>query len=200
MTYEDMKGLVKDFINRSDLPDSLLEKSIQVTLQRLQRTLRVPSMERKAIITLTAGENRMDIMGDYLSMRLILAGGSPVERKSHSYISGLEPTAKGQPLYFSRDVSEFVFYPTPDTDTEVSLSYYAEAAPLVNPEDTNLFLKLASDVILYGALTYLAEYFNDNRGEHWEAKYNQRYLEVETHATEQEYSGSSLAIGTTEDY
>lgn len=200
MTFSEIKLLIRDFVNRSDLSESLLEKAVTVSLQRLQRPLRIPPMEKLATASLVVGEDRVTIVGDYLELIMLTANGIPLERKSMEYLASLDSTAKGTPQYFARELGQFVVYPKPDTDVSVRMTYYAEVNALVEPTDTNVFLRLSPDVILYGALAFLAEYYQDVRGDQWAAKFVQHAQELSDQAYEQEYSGSTLSFNSTAEY
>lgn len=193
MTYAELKLMVRGYINRTDLSEDFLASSINMGIQKLQRQLRLPFMERQANTTLTAGTNKATIIGDYLELINIWVDGRPLERKSLDYVTGLQDNG-GTPEFFARLGGEWVFYPTPRADVDVSILYYGEFTPLVNPTDTNTLLRISSDAVLWATLAFLGEYFEDTRTDRWNAKMQEVINELELQAQDQEISGSTLAI------
>lgn len=187
-TYGDLKAAVADFINRTDASPQLIERSIQVALQRIYRTLRIPSMERLATVTLEAGENTIPIVGDMLEVKSLYGDRGPLERKSLDWLVA-QPEATGYPAFFARQVDSHVVYPTPDRQVTLRLVYYEEFTPLQADTDTNNLLQVGFDALLFGALTYLGEYFSDKRVAQWEVRFNEAVQAIQHQADGAEYAG-----------
>lgn len=192
-TLGGLKDTIRDFINRTDLSDAMLTSAINVAIQRIQRQLRIPAMEAQFNMTLEAGYNQIAIAGDYLELKNITANGVQMERKSSDYISTLEQTP-ATPFYFTRVLGNWEVYPVPQADVEISYIYYKEFDQLVNPEDTNILLRISGDLVLWASLGFLGEYFEDARADKWNMKTQEVISELTNQAMEQEYSGSALAI------
>ena len=198
-TLQGIKTLIRGFINRTDLSEDLLESAINVALQKAQRKLRVPFMEISGTVTLAAGDNVTPIPGNYLELKSMYANKKPLERKSLGYLYSLQETT-GTPIYFAREGGSWLLYPTPDGPVELKSIFYGELEPLEEPEDTNVLLAISSDMVLWWALSFLGEWFEDARSDKWEAKAIGIALELQEQADTQEYSGSTLFINNTSDY
>ena len=99
----------------------------------------------------------------------------------------------GTPLYFAREQANFLLYPSPLSGT-LTLNYYSQYEDMVNDSDENALAAIASDLIIYGALTYAADYFLDERTQLFEAKYQAFFTEIQQQADDQELTGSLQAI------
>jgi hypothetical protein len=77
------------------------------------------------------------------------------------------------PKVFARRGGYWVLGPQPAVGSVVEIVYYAEFAPLLNPTDTNTISRIAWDAVIYGALAAACDYYNDERGQLFEARYKQ---------------------------
>jgi hypothetical protein len=78
---------------------------------------------------------------------------------------------------------------------EVYLVYYASQPSLVNDTDTNLFSTVASDLLLYAALSYATDYFVDDRVTAFEARFTSLFgdLVEQANQTDMEQSAQQIA-------
>jgi hypothetical protein len=65
---------------------------------------------------------------------------------------------------------------------------------LVNPTDTTPMTLVASELIIYAALTFAADYYLDERAALFEGKFNQFMAEHQEMANDQELNGGTQAI------
>ena len=77
------------------------------------------------------------------------------------------------PRVFARRGGYWVIGPQPAEGRVIEIVYYAEFSPLINPTDTNTISRIAWDAVIYGALAAACDYFNDERGQLFEARYKQ---------------------------
>jgi hypothetical protein len=77
------------------------------------------------------------------------------------------------PRVFARRGGYWVLGPSPAVGSTIEMVYYATFTPLVNPTDTNILTQSAWDVVVYGALAAAADYYNDDRSQMFDARYNQ---------------------------
>ena len=99
----------------------------------------------------------------------------------------------GKPQYFVRQTSNLLLYPQPSTGT-LSLYYYSEFPPLVNATDANPLTQTASDLILYAALGFAADFYLDERAEVFEVKYQGFLAEIQDQSQSQELMGGTQSI------
>jgi hypothetical protein len=79
----------------------------------------------------------------------------------------------GTPQVFARRGGYWVIGPRPAEGSIIEIVYYAEFAALVEPTDTNTISSIAWDAVVYGALAAACDYYNDERGQLFEARYKQ---------------------------
>jgi len=95
----------------------------------------------------------------------------------------------GTPMYFTRERSTLLLYPEPATGTVV-VNYYAEFPAMTSDSDENTLAKVASDAIIYAALTYAADYFLDERADLFTGKFGQFIAELQGQSDDADASGS----------
>ena len=76
----------------------------------------------------------------------------------------------------------------------LTLYYYCDFPALVNNADENDLTAVASDLVIYSALTYAADYFLDERSAIFEQKFNQFMAELQEQANDQELNGGVQSI------
>ena len=85
----------------------------------------------------------------------------------------LDNTAAGQPQFYTRIGNLFQFRPAPALDTELTLYYYGEFEQFTGDSDETVLSLIAPDLLIYGALSYAADYFMDDRAQAFEGRYGQ---------------------------
>lgn len=192
-TLGTLKTMVKTILDRQDISSDLLSFGINTAFQRIQRVARLPSMEVSTTITQPSGRDWIPVFDNMLEVKHVLLEDRALERKSLDYITGL-PAQEGTPQYFCRADEIWQVWPTPASETAITVIYYAEFDPMSADADTNNTLIVAFDVLLYGALSTLGELYVDDRVSMWESRFQQEVQELLTQASEQEFGGSELAV------
>ena len=177
MNYGQTKAQFAAILNRRDITASLTETFVKQSIQRTQRILRVPSMEKSTIIAVAKGDVGVDVPGDLLQFINLFWNTSDTDanwKKLRSYDIGdvyamrKEP---GPPKYFSREGGQLVLGPAPDAAGFVRIDSYSDFSNLSNDTDTNWLINIAPDIVIYGALSYAADYFLDNRKDAFEERF-----------------------------
>lgn len=194
----DLRGRVRDWSNRRDLSDELLNDVINVAQARLNRLLRLPVLESEATIMISEGNNAL-LPRDYLeAIQLKVVAGNQVislERKDIQEVEELAAKSTGTPCFFGRRGPNLVLAPTPASITEATLYYYIALQPLVEDGDSNWFLLDLPEALLYGALSEVSLYLRDEIGAaQWEAKFQNAAKEAQRMADVAQWSGGPLAI------
>ena len=187
---------IKDVMNRTDLTDALIDTFIDQTLSRIQRLLRIPSMEKTATQTVAGGYDGFVIPNDFLEIISIRAQGQPICRKlEYSEFVALS-TVEGTPTVFTREpaTNRFVLHPVPSSGTVLELKYYGEFTALSTDSSTNEISDIGEDLLVYGVLSYLADYFVDERKTLFESSFQNFLTEIKTQSTDEAFAGASLAI------
>jgi hypothetical protein len=171
-------------MNRTDLTadTALASTFINQSILRLQRELRVPFMEKIIRYTIPSTYDRslgLVLPSDLLTLIDINVDSDndgladyPLQR-----VQLKEAMTRAQyidcPRVFARRGGYWVLGPSPAVGAVIEIVYYAEFAPLVNPTDTNTIARIGWDAVVYGALAAACDYFNDDRGPQFEARYKQ---------------------------
>jgi hypothetical protein len=167
-TYAAMRQTFINLVNRTDFTDpnaALVKDWFGQSIQRIQREVRAPHMER-----LVSPSTR--VLGEVYRNRSLSTGfrvkhwsGTTVPRSGEidevdigTYYRRKNQIRSYPTIYFAaRPVSPDQCAHT--KDTIAYLIYYGEETPLVNDTDETSLSSRASDLIIYGALTYAADYF-----------------------------------------
>jgi hypothetical protein len=207
MLYSDVKQRFKDRLNRRDCSDTLADGFLQDAITRIQRTLRVPAMEKSINVTLDnvtyfTANIGLPIPSDYLNVREITVDDKrELHKRDLTMILPLAAVGVGDPLYYGRRGNKWIFAPTPAApfvdnagvthNVSVRVDYYAEFPPSINPTDDTILTDIAADLVIYGALSYACDHFNDKRGDRFEKRFSQIKDDIQGMADDDELAGSA---------
>ena len=194
MNYGDIKTHFEALFNRSDITPTLTTNFIDQGIARIQRQLRTPLNENIVTYTITTQTPSVTVPNDFLEIISLYFGGSELNRIP---VAKFRPLANnpvtGNPTVFNRQQQDLQLWPQPTSGT-LTLYYYGEFAPMVLNTDENALAAVASDLIIYAALTYAADYYLDERGQLFEDKYNQFLAELQQQGDDQELNGGTQSI------
>ena len=184
----------KALLNRSDITDSLADTFLDQGIARIQRQLRIPSMEKVTTYNVTSATNEILLPNDFLEVISLSYDGHQLDRVPQREILERQKTGEqGQPHYFCRIGGSYKLSPVPTSGT-ITLDYYAQFPAMTQDTDENILAQVASDLIIYSALTYAADFFIDDRLQVFEAKYQQFLDEIQQQADDAELSGNMQSI------
>lgn len=194
MTLSELTTQFTGLMNRRDLSanSALVTNFISQSVMRIQRELRCPAMEKTVDVTIASGYTGLTIPSDFLEL-ISLTPQSPATKRELTrarpdVVSNLAANV-GAPMVYSRQGGQWILGPAPAEGDVVRVYYYAELTPLLNPTDTNVVSEVAWDLIVYGALAFACEYYNDKRGTNFEARYQQILADLNGMATDDELEG-----------
>lgn len=194
MNYGDIKTHFEALLNRSDITQTLTTNFIDQSIARIQRQLRTPLNENVNTYTITSQTPSVSLPNDFLEIISLYLDGTELKRvpmsKFRQYAAN--PYA-GKPVAFARQQSTLLLHPQPSSG-DLVLYYYAEFAPMTQNTDENSLAAVASDLIIYGALTFAADFYLDERGPLFEEKFNQFMSEIQEQANDQEMNGGTQTI------
>lgn len=200
MNYGELKTHFEALLNRSDITSALTTTFIDQGIARVQRQLRTPLNENKTDYTITNKQTSVTLPTDFLEIISLYQDQYELQRITMSKYRELQKGgATGNPQYFCREQQKLLLYPAPTSGT-LSLYYYGEFPALSADTDTNNLTTVASDLIIYAALTFAADYYLDERSAIFEEKYNQFLAEVQEQANDQELNGGTQTIQPSYDY
>ena len=94
---------------------------------------------------------------------------------------------------FVRQAEKLLLFPQP-TSGHTTLYYHAEYPPLSADSDENVLSQSAPDLIIYGALSFAADYYLDQRAEIFEGRFQQFLTELQEQANDQELQGGTQSV------
>lgn len=181
-------------LNRSDCTDALADTFIEQSIARMQRTLRIPPMERQFVYQITTVTDKILLPADFLEAIEVYYGGNALTRVPVRQILEMrKDNYGGGPRFFAREQGTLLLHPSPSSG-DIYLNYYGEFEELVNDTDENTASLVASDLIVYGALSYASDYFLDDRGQMFEQKFVNFLSELQIQADEAEVTGTVQGI------
>lgn len=197
MLYSDIQANIKAILNRRDCTQSQLLTFIGLAIQRIQRTLRVPSMEAQANYTYTGAENSLvPVPGDLLEVidltfndQLRQRKLTRVDHQSAIRLSNLP----GNPTSYYRVGGNFLVGPNPPAGTVITIWYYQDAANLSADGDHNWLTDAAPDCLIYCALSYAADFFLDDRKDSFEQRFASIQSELQSMAQQDELMNASIS-------
>lgn len=182
-------------LNRNDCPNDLADTFIEQGLTRIQRTLRVPSMEKMATYTVNdVTPDTILLPNDFLNIKYLYSGDTLLEYVDiDRYLRSV--TSVDTPRMYTRIQGSLKLKPTPSEGTEILMVYHGEIPDLTTDTSTNFLTEIASDLLVYGALTYASDYFIDERKPLFEETYGRCFAEImeQAYLTEMEQSAMRMS-------
>jgi hypothetical protein len=184
----------KALLNRSDCSDALADTFMDQSIARIQRTLRIPSMEKQNSYTITGSTTFVVLPSDFLEIIDLYYDKTSLSRvPMNEILTFKEANESGTPKFFSREDENLLIYPSP-TSGSLKLNYYGQFADMTSDSDENALALSSSDLIIYGMLTYASDYYLDERGPVFEQKYQQFLAEIQEQANDSETAGTVQAM------
>lgn len=195
MAYVDVKNQFLGLLNRRDITPSLVNTFMDFGIQRIQRELRLPSMEKLIAMT-TDGTSALQVPGDFLEVIAMYTDDAVNSQKLvRCDLQTILNYSKipGSPRFYYREGSFFTIGPYPPSGTSVFLHYYVNASSLSADSDTNWITQVAPTLLVYAALSYASDYFLDDRKQLFEASYIQIAEQLQQMALQDELQNASIS-------
>lgn len=190
MNKGEIRAHFKALLNRTDCDDTLADTFINQSIARVERTLRIPPMEKTQTYTIQSSTSYVTIPSDFLEITDFYYDSTNLTRVPLAKMVEMsEGNETGTPRYFSREGEVMKVYPYPTSGT-LTMNYYASFPVMTSDTDENDLALIGSDLIVYGALAYASDYYLDERGQLFEAKFAQFMTEVQEQANDAETSGT----------
>lgn len=193
MNYAALKAHFRSVLNRRDITDSLVTTFLEQAIARAQRTLRLPSMERLDLVTVGDTFDGIDIPSDMIELIAVYVDQRKLRQVGLGSFLEL-PQGAGTPAYYTRLTNKIMINPAPAEGTVIKILYYGEFEPLVSDTDETTLSAIAPDLIVYGALSYAADHFLDERKADFEARFAQAMAEIMAQAVDTDWGGGTMAI------
>lgn len=188
MNYGELKTDLKELMNRRDITDELAGKFIRRAISRLERTLRLPFMERLATYP-TEGPT-VSVPSDFIELINLYTDHGTLQRMDLPSFQRIS-SASGIPYAYRKERAQLHIRPTPEDGTLLYLHYYGEEPPLASNTDENGWTISAVDAVLYGAAELAADFYEDERNARFAEKYIMSVRELEEQMHRDDASGPS---------
>lgn len=200
MNLGEMTTEFSDLLNRRDATTGQKASWMRQGLERIQRELRIPAMQKA--VTLEASDTNYDpdnpglvIPSDLIELDSITVTDEAGEeheltRKTLNVVLS-SARVTGVPEVFQRRAGKWVLGPYPQGGTPIRIDYFAEYAGLEEDTDENIVSIICPTLAIYAALTYAGTHFKDKRVSEWEARYKQILDELHDQADQDELSGGA---------
>jgi hypothetical protein len=200
-TYSDLQTSIANYLARSDLT-SIIPDFITLAENRLRRELRIRQMLKSVTTSTVSGDATVELPSDFLEIRDFVVMTNPIQPLSYSSPSSLSNDLRtsevGVPLSYTILASEFQLAPAPDGIYTLKMLYFAAPPYLSSSNVSNVFLNVAPDGLLYGALVEAEPYLmNDARINTWGSMYDRAITSLIKSDEEGQYSGVPLAMKLT---
>lgn len=195
MAYVDVKNQFLGLLNRRDITPSLTNTFMSFGIQRIQRELRIPAMEKLVYIP-TDGSASFPVPADLLELISMHTNDAASHKKLvRTDLQTILDTSviQGSPRYYYRESKTFTIGPCPPDNTPIYLNYYKNADTLSADTDTNWITEVAPTLLIYAALSYSADYFLDDRKQMFEASYMQIAEQLQLMALQDELQNASIS-------
>lgn len=199
MTLGDLKVQFKALLNNGIVNNNptLVSTFVNQGIQRIQRELRVPFMEKQILYTIPAGYTKLSIPNDLLqliSIQVDRDGDGVLEYELQRVDMNRVMAASqevGPPSIYARQGAAWYLGPKPGEGDKVLITYYAEFAALLTDADSNTLTKVAWDAVVYAALVAAASYLNDERKAGFEQDFQRIMLTLQDQADSDELTADA---------
>jgi hypothetical protein len=195
MNRAQVRTKVLKLLNRNDCTDDIANDFIDLAQSRIERVLRIPGMEKIGTVTGNAPDvptESIVIPTDFLSLKSLYTLKGPLVYKD---LNTFLPIPQGgcSPVY-TRVGSSYLLKPTLAEGELVYMWYYATQPALLADTDSNIFSLICSDILIYGALCFAADYFVDDRIDFFEKRYASLKDEIEEQGRMTDMEQGTMAI------
>ena len=194
MVFSDFQTIFTNWLNRSDLDAPTMNIIIDRAMARVNREARLTGMER----TYTPAADQPDgtwlniaIPTDFIAMEYFMADGRMIDPCTLGQVLRM-PNVAGHPRGFARQGGYWLLKPR--ATHNVTVVYYGQFDPLVNPTDTNSLLAAAPEVLLWAALSYAGDFFKMEETQTWEQRYQDELSKLQQQSQDADFFASPQGV------
>jgi hypothetical protein len=191
--YSELKAAIADWLNRSDLTDSIPD-FIVLAETRHKRDFKIRRMETRVTANTVADSEFYSLPDNYVAMRNIQLNTdpkTPLEYLTPEQMDRIHAgSSKGKPKAYSIIGNNIQLRPIPDSAYQIEILYFKHFTALSDSNTTNDMLTHHPDAYLYGALVEAEPYLqNDKRIQVWSAYYDRTKNEIISSNERDRHSG-----------
>lgn len=191
MNYGAAKAQFQALLNRRDITPSLVTGFMNSSLQRVQRLLRIPAMEKAVLVTVGTDFDGLTIPGEFLQLISITANNTQLRQGSLNEVLQLQETGEGEPRMFHRLLNKFLVAPNPPLGTKIRMDFIGDFGEITSDADEPTVLEIAPDLVVYGALVFAANYYLDQRLQTFEGTFQTLLSEYQQQAYDDALAGGA---------
>jgi hypothetical protein len=188
----------KRAIIRTDITDDQCNTYLALAQSRAERVLRVPANEKTAVYTISATYAHPTVPSDLLETKVIYSNNRVLRKKplkeiiQMADVNGTEEVSTV--MYYAREGNQFRLFPRPTEGVEITVVYWGEFADMTADIDENTLAAIAPDILIYGALTYAATDYADDRKGEFDTQFQMHMSEVMSLGQDDEWGDGPLQI------
>lgn len=191
MNYGTAKAQFQALLNRRDITPSLVTNFMNSSLQRVQRVLRIPAMEKAILVTVGTDFDGLTIPGEYLQLISLTANNTQLSQASLDEVLKAQEMGEGEPRIFHRLLNKIILGPKPSIGTKLRMDFVADFGDITSDDDEPTLLEIAPDLVIYGALVFAANYYLDQRLETFETTFQTLLSEYQAQAYDDALAGGA---------
>lgn len=202
MNLAELRASMMNILDRDDCTTALANTFIGQALQRIQRAVRLPSMERLFVVSVGANDapvTYIQIPPDLLEIIdvfVVAPDGmnvTPLRHASFRQLTALSPRLT-VPEAYARLQATLQIRGSVQPGSTIQLLYYGEMEALSADSDTNELSVSQPDVIVYGALSLAGDHFVHPKMSDWESRFQSYVGDLQQMANDLENSGGPASV------
>lgn len=199
-SYTTLLTAVSDWLARSDLT-TFAPNFVQNWESKFFRNPKNFGSWMEVSLNGTIASSVLTVPSDYLGLKYAYVNGNPasrLDRVSLNQLYGRFPRgdSTGRPGWISRDTTNFVFGPAPDSNYTIKGVYWGKPTLMrsfASDAAAHWIIVNAPDLVLYGSLLHSAPFIKkDERLNTWTSLYNDALNDYRALFKEEDVSGSPV--------
>ena len=173
-TYADILGDFQVILNRDDCTTQQAAIFFTQAMNRIQRDVKLPSMERSVTITAAGNMTYVGVPSDLLQIIDVFTDdwyGNTVALERLSYRQLARVNTLVPPCAYARLENTIQIRGQVLNGATVNVLYYGTVTPFASSTSTNELSNACPDLLIYAALGFAADNFEHPSGPAWEARY-----------------------------
>lgn len=188
MNYGELKTYVRSLINRTDLTEALAIQFIQQAQDRLERLARPSFLQKFVTFSLDGSGGDFRVPVDFLELIDLYTDNGELDRVGVPQFLQAD-SGNGTPEVFIQTGHDIRMRPIPSADTVLYLNYYGVEPELAADSDENYWTRAAVDALTYAAVALAADYYEDERLQGFEGKFQSSLAEIKDQQLSEDFSG-----------
>ena len=203
-TYSELQTAVANWLDRDDL-SARIPEFISLAEARLNRVLRLRSMESKQTASTVGGQRNYNLPASYIQMRNFQLNTSPITTLSYVtpeiYDRLWGGSTGGIPKFYTIVADEISLGPIPGSVITMEMLFYRRFDNLSASTTTNWLLTYAPDIYLYASMLEAEPFImNDERVPLWATALEKAISDMQEQDNKDRHSGSALRVMNTSGY